>query len=95
MVSHYFPGGGWGWMELIEIKANSVQLQLQLPTRTELGKKKRVVQEYHLDQISLFILIQKSFIVAGIGTWVPDNVKDYSNFVCFILNIFALFSGLS
>ena len=80
-------------MELIEIKANSVQLQL--PTGTELGKKKRVVQEYHLDQISLFILIQKSFIVAGIGTWVPDNVKDFSNFVCFILNIFALFSGLS
>ena len=41
---HYYSGwvgawpGGWGIGEL-DNKANSVQLQLQLPTGTELGNK--------------------------------------------------------
>ena len=39
---HYFGGGWLGWGGVaggIETNANSVQLQLQLPTGAEVGKK--------------------------------------------------------
>ena len=45
---HYYSGwvGGWlGGIGEIDNKANSVQLQLQLPTGTELGKKRREEDE--------------------------------------------------
>ena len=35
----YTQSGGWGWVEIIRIKAISVRLALNLPTGTELGIK--------------------------------------------------------